>query len=634
MFEHFMSFMKQGAVFLGYPAISLVLSLLLTRLCIRYLPRLGLVDMPGERRIHRTPKPRGGGLAIIVSFFVVFLIYAHGADADVLWKYFFQLLPAAAFLTAVGLLDDRFSLSGKTKLLGQVIAALMVWFLGLRPTVICGIQFNDFVSAALTVFWIVGFVNAFNLIDGMDGLAAGLAVISCLGLVGWSLYMGNTLIAVVIMIFMGSCCGFLRYNFSPAKIFMGDTGSMFLGLFFSTISMSGVSKLTTAVSILVPLLAAGVPLFDVMLAFLRRSLRKFYPNAHHNAGIMTADKDHLHHRLLNRSGEKDDQKKQRHVALLIYVVASVLSVGGFLLMLLIQTMPTVGTISLLVLIFVVVRKFATVELADLAGIMRHGVRKPRKALLLLLAMPFWDIAALAFAHILTTLLLRGAYGGGSGECGACFSVAGFSVMILPTLLMFMLNGVYRMYFLRAAGRSFQRVAECVLGGCFISVVMHYFLFHWSEQGRYCHGEPLLFTLLALLFLLGGRMFMYYTGSYIVGHLIMTGRNDGVLPARTVVVGTGLMCKFFLEYIYSGVADSPVLVLGLIDDDRALRNLELYGYRVLGGSDDVERLYKEYRFDRIVVSSGSYPKTKLEKLEKFCRIHDVDLMRINFQQNLL
>ncbi len=633
MSENMLNLFKEGMVFLGYPVLALLLSLLLTALCIKYLPRFGLVDMPGERRIHRTPKPRGGGLAIIASFFVIFMFYAHNSGVNAIWEYFFQLLPAAVFLGCIGLLDDRFSLSGRTKLLGQVIAALLVWVFGLRPEVLCGIQLNEVVSLAFTVFWIVGFINAFNLIDGMDGLAAGLAVIGGLGMAGWSVYTGNIYNAVIIMIFVGSCCGFLRYNFSPARIFMGDTGSMFLGLFFSTISLNGVGKIATAVSLLVPLLAAGVPFFDVMLAFLRRSLRKLYPNPRHACGIMTADKEHLHHRLLSRCNEEDEQKKQRHVALIIYIMAVIFSVGGFLLLLLIQTMPTVGTISLLTLVFLLVRKFATVEMADIAGIMRHGVRKPRRAFLFLLAIPFWDALSLGVSYLLSLMLMNRLFKMVNNYI-LTVSLSSIAVMVLPTLLLFVISGVYRMYFLRTSGRNVQLVIENTVAGCFLSVVMQYLLFYWRSSHPYCFAEPVLFTLLSLSFVVGGRLFFWYMGSYIVGHALITCRGNAERPKLTLVVGSGLMCRFYLEYIYSGTEDVPVVIVGIIDDDPILRNLNLYGYRVLGGSADIEQLYRKHRFERVVITSAHYPKNKLLKLENFCEKNNIVLSRVNFEQKIL
>ena len=264
-------------------------SLFLTPLLIKLAPRLGAVDLPGHRKIHQQAMPCIGGVAIYLAFTAGIL--ASGPP----WPQTGALLLGGLVILAVGLVDDLRDLSPYLKLAGQVAAALIVAACGFRVDFIThpfdqGVISLGVLAIPVTVFWIVSVTNAVNLIDGLDGLAAGVSSLAAvvLGIVAWR--EGQPLVGLWSFILAGSAAGFLRYNFHPARIFMGDSGAMFLGYCLAVFALQGLTKSTTAYSLIIPFVILGIPLLDTFFAVVRR-LASGTP-------IFRADRDHLHHRLL------------------------------------------------------------------------------------------------------------------------------------------------------------------------------------------------------------------------------------------------------------------------------------------------------------------------------------------------
>lgn len=303
---------------------ALVMALALTPVVKRFAIRIGAVDAPNQRKVHTRIMPRLGGLAIFLAFvcgFFIVLPVLQGYKAHVVWG----LLLGGAIVTIVGALDDRFDLSPKWKLLGQVIAASVVVSFGVKVDFIT-IPFGDgtqmgWLSIPLTIFWIVGVTNAINLIDGLDGLAAGVSAIATGTIFVLSLVMGNGTVALLSAALLGSIIGFLVFNFHPAKIFMGDSGALFLGFSLATLSVLGF-KQATLVSFVVPIFILGVPLSDTFFAIVRRFLNK--------TPISAADKNHLHHCLLALG------LSHRNAVLVIYGIALMFATSAILLSTVVQ----------------------------------------------------------------------------------------------------------------------------------------------------------------------------------------------------------------------------------------------------------------------------------------------------------
>lgn len=274
--------------------ISVSLSYACTPLVRKFALWIGAVDKPNERKVHENPMPRMGGLAIYLSFGITYACIVIFTDA-VSTNVGYALLFGGGIMVITGMLDDRFELSVKGKLFGQILAAVVAMYLGLRMEVIT-VPFTDtmieigYWGIPVTLLWILGITNAINLIDGLDGLASGVSAIGAFALCVVSFMTGNTMIALMALLLIGSILGFLRHNFFPAKIFMGDTGSLFLGFALSTMSLLEL-KQATLVSFIVPILILGIPITDTLYAMIRRKINR--------QPISSADKNHLHHRLLS-----------------------------------------------------------------------------------------------------------------------------------------------------------------------------------------------------------------------------------------------------------------------------------------------------------------------------------------------
>ena len=302
--------------------VSFAFTFATTPLVRRFAFKIGAIDIPKDnRRMHKKPTPRIGGLAIIFGFTVGTLCFAQPS------RQLYGTLAGAAIIAVMGVIDDCKNLPAKLKFVIQIIAALVVVFAGdIKIDVFTNPNFlsdnpywvlPEWLSVTLTVIWIVFITNAVNFIDGLDGLAAGVSAIMSISLVFISIRVGEYSIAILGIALMGSCFGFLPFNFNPPKIFMGDTGSTFLGFMLATLSIQGVFKSYAVISFAVPLLILGLPLFDALFAMIRRILRGQSP--------MTADRGHLHHRLV------DMGFSQKQTVFILYAISGVLGITAVLL---------------------------------------------------------------------------------------------------------------------------------------------------------------------------------------------------------------------------------------------------------------------------------------------------------------
>ena len=304
--------------------------------------KMGAVDVPKDgRRMHDHPIPRMGGLAIFFGFLLSVLL-------------FIELTPQArgmmlggVIIVILGILDDIYALPAMPKFLVQIIAALIAVMLGNRiyflsnPNIFSQELYWElgWLSIPISVFWIVGITNAVNLIDGLDGLACGVSTISSMTLLVIALTISEPTVAILMAALAGACLGFLPYNLNPAKIFMGDTGSTFLGFILATVSIQGLFKLYTIISFAVPFLLLGLPIFDTCFAILRRVAKGQSP--------MTPDRGHIHHRLF------DMGFSQKQTVAVLYVISAILGLSAVVLttsgvikaMLVLLALCTVGALA-------------------------------------------------------------------------------------------------------------------------------------------------------------------------------------------------------------------------------------------------------------------------------------------------
>ena len=296
--------------------LSTLICAVVTPLVLRLAIRRGWYDMPDDRKVHVRPTPRIGGIAIVLAFFapITGLLLVDSGVGDTLKSdanHIIGLFAGGLSIAALGLFDDIRGADAKQKLFVQIGVAAMMFSFGYKIDIISnpfgGTIDLGFAALPLTVLWYIGVINAVNLIDGLDGLAAGVALIAVSTLAVIALLGGNQIPVLFCCGLGGALVGFLFYNFNPARIFMGDTGSMFLGFVLATLSISASLKGPTTVALVVPLLALGVPTLDTLLAMARR-IRNRRP-------IFSADREHIHHQLL-ASG-----LTTRQAVLLLYVIA-------------------------------------------------------------------------------------------------------------------------------------------------------------------------------------------------------------------------------------------------------------------------------------------------------------------------
>ena len=287
--------------------------------------KTGALDKPNSRKVHKKPVPRIGGLGIYISFMIS--MAAVMASGDIAEDVMFQLeglMLSGTLIVILGLIDDYTDLPAKVKLVGQIIAAcVLVIGFDVRidfinnPIVDGEYIYLEMLAIPVAVFWVVGLTNTVNLIDGLDGLAAGVATIAAITIFLVALEQNILLVAVLTAALAGSAIGFLFYNFNPARIFMGDSGSMFLGFMLAGISIIGAVKSAALVALIVPILALGLPILDTTFAIIRR-YRGGVP-------IFKPDKGHLHHRLL------DLGFTQRQAVLLMYIISALLGLSAIVL---------------------------------------------------------------------------------------------------------------------------------------------------------------------------------------------------------------------------------------------------------------------------------------------------------------
>ena len=318
--------MKLDINFFARIAMTLVLAGLVsyftTPLVKRLAQKVGAMDVPKDnRRMHKVPIPRMGGLAIFMGFLLSVLVFNGKMDRSLQ-----SILLGAIIIVILGVFDDKYALGAKPKLAVQLVAAAVVVFYG---NLHIGKLTNPFgtslysswdlgvFSYPITIIWIVAITNAVNFIDGLDGLACGVSCISALNMLVIAMLVSDTQVAVIMAALTGACLGFVPYNFNPAKIFMGDTGSTFLGFILATVSIQGLFKAYTAISFAVPFLLLGLPIFDICFSVIRRVASGHSP--------MEADRGHFHHRLI------DMGFSQKQSVAIAYVLTGILGLAAVLL---------------------------------------------------------------------------------------------------------------------------------------------------------------------------------------------------------------------------------------------------------------------------------------------------------------
>lgn len=328
---------------------AVIISFIMTPPARQLAIKVGALDVPKDpRKIHNKPMPYFGGLAIYISIMACMFVYLPHTRTNLF------IMAGATLIVLTGIVDDMYGMPAKVKMLMQLAAAFIALRGGVQihfitnPLSETGMSYLlSWLSYPITLFWIVGITNTINLIDGLDGLASGVATIAATTLLFTAAKMGHDFIMMQCAIIAGASLGFLPFNFNPAKIFMGDTGSLLLGYMLAVTSVSGMVKSVAAVALAVPVFALGLPIFDTTFAIIRRYLN--------NKPIMQADKEHLHHKLMKIG------LNQRQTVLIMYFISMML---GIVAVVIADADPLIGIIVATIMVI------AVFYFAKLAGFFR------------------------------------------------------------------------------------------------------------------------------------------------------------------------------------------------------------------------------------------------------------------------
>ena len=347
--------------------VTFVIALGVTPLAIKLAPRIGAVDVPGEaRRMHSKTMPRFGGLAMFAAAEAGLGIFLH-SDPKVL-----VIMLGGLLIYLVGAVDDLKGLPPKVKFLLQMVCAAVIFMGGVKIETIKNpisgfsgftgemyITFPEPVSFVITVIWIVGLTNTVNLIDGLDGLAAGVSCIASACIAYCAVLSGQLSVGLAMLAVTGATLGFLPYNFHPAKTFMGDSGSLFLGFMIAVISILGSAKGATLIATLVPFLVLGLPIFDTAFAIIRRWVN--------GCPIMMADRGHIHHRIMNTG------IGQRRTVLIMYCISAIMGMIATLVVQRIMVQAAVLAVIAAVLVCVFVA-----DQGSMKEIMKEGLPQEKE----------------------------------------------------------------------------------------------------------------------------------------------------------------------------------------------------------------------------------------------------------------
>ncbi len=573
------------------------------------LTRLGIVDKPSVRRINKTPVPRGGGLAIFASFAITAWLWYKATGRCAPWaspEQFRMFLMASALTVLVGFLDDAFDLKPVLKLAGQIAVAVLMYESGVSIGGAVWFDIPPAIDCAITLGWYVVIINAFNLIDGMDGLASGLAMIGAIGLSVCLVGRGQASDTVPLVILAGVCLGFLRYNFNPASVFLGDCGSMFIGLVLATVPLLTGAKSAFLASVGVPLLIMGVPLFDTVLAIWRRSMRAMIPdqNGRHDFGrIMMPDMEHLHHRFL-ASG-----LTQRRAAWALYVMSIVMVLVAVGVSFFSSRSTGIILLGTLVIISIMVRHLSRVELWDTGRAFLAMSKTPNFTRYLTPLYVVADIAVLLSAWHLSFAMAF-------PYPVSRHLTSVFPVFLTTTMFAMLVTGVYRRVWNRADARDFAVIIGSVCGGwiCGFAAII---LLDLRYDGF--NRQTAAFLALSAMPIMLIRIIRL-----LVSNLMASSENLQLArdanARRCLAYGAGERFAMLDAAMHGSLlGNRNAFVVALIDDNPHLFGRLVHGQKVLGGIGDIDKIVETYRPDTLLVTAVLEPENRVRAIDAARRL---------------
>jgi UDP-GlcNAc:undecaprenyl-phosphate/decaprenyl-phosphate GlcNAc-1-phosphate transferase len=609
--------------------ISCGLSLLLTPL-LKYLAvRWGALDIPNERKIHGRPTPRFGGISIFIAFNLVFLAsqnfdFFYFPPSFLTRINYLWLFAASLIILIIGTVDDFRSLPPSHKLFFQIIGALIISLSSYRIEVVTspfGTLGLGVWSVPATVLWVVAITNSLNLLDGLDGLAAGTAFIVSLSIFCIALINDNIGSALFSIILAGAALGFLKYNFHPASIFLGNAGSYYLGFMLSILSLESNSKDTTTVIILIPILLLGLPIMETILSMLRRLLKSLHivgMNGNGDNGrffflnrwrVFQADRDHIHHRLLQMGFN------QSRAVIVLYTISLILGALAFSSVYFHNINQALLIMAIGIASYVGIKKLKYSEIQ----VLRNGALLPLFDTPLIsqrILKTSFDLGFIALSYYLAFLLRF------EGELASAirkYYLFTLPLVLAAKLLIFYLSGLYRGVWQYAGVADLMRVAKatvlaCVVAAVLLRIIPGFGVLSWAVL-------VIDFNMLFLM-VLGLR-----SSFRILEHLHNFAVSEG---KKVLIYGVGPNAVPALKEIIHNPR-LHLIPVGFIDDDEQNQGIQVDGYPVLGSLESLGRILQEQAIAEIIVSRNDIPVERLSRLAEVCRARRISLRR--FQTHL-
>ena len=607
--------------------LPLLLSLLLTPLVIRFAKRIGATDAPGDRKVHTSVMPRIGGLAIILSAagtllaLVTFFPELRTDLFDGIYKSITVIFCFIA-LFALGFRDDLKPLSPEVKFGVQFILATIIYFAGFQISNITNLLGSGVLDVGIfdlpiTVLWIVGITNAFNLIDGLDGLASGIAVIACISIFIITSLSEQFEAAIFSLIMAGSLVGFLRYNFNPAKIFLGDSGSLLIGFALALLSIQSTAKITTGFAVLLPILVLALPITDTLVSMIRRLIGSFLNRdpevpsqsiLHRLHGMFTPDKLHIHHRLLALGFS------HRRAVLVLYLVSMFFAFSAFLFTEVdsIQRSVTVALVLGFILILFI-KKLRYHEMA----IFNNGLMIPfsekwiqKQSQWICFADILFIITSYSASYILVYLVNP-----------AAVEQLNFGltlVFVLPLQLLTMwITGFYRAKIDKIDIANVLQITASIGTAVGLTGIVFMLMELLSLIGAV---QFLIFDFYFLFTLLFGYRIAYQALRFLFNRDKKTGKN-------VLIYGAGENGTLTLQKILNS-SENELKIIGFLDDDANLKGKFIYGYPIFGSHWALLKTHQNQKIDSIYLCDEDIRCENLKRLRKIALQNSISIKKLN------
>jgi len=583
--------------FLAAALFSIVLTPLVRRAAIHF----NFIAKPKADRWHTKPTAMLGGIAIFLSYSIAFLIFFN-SDREIL-----ALVGCASCMFLIGLYDDIRDLKPHVKLIGQILVALALIKFGfiLQWTGITGLDI------IITLLWIVGITNAFNLLDNMDGLSAGIALIASLFCYILFLLCRIDSMALTTAIFAGTLLGFLFYNFNPASIFMGDSGSLFLGLMMSGLTLGGVAKrypLHVGFILFIPVLILIIPIFDTSLVTI---MRRFNGKA-----ISQGGRDHTSHRLVTLGFS------ERKAVIILYILAAF---SGIIAMLVRMLHREVG--FFIVPLFLIVLALISVYLGRVnVYYSKERLQAERSKHPITVVLTEFTYKRRIFEILLDIGLIVLAYYGAyilrfegrELQLSLPTFLHSLPIIIACKVLSLQISGVYRGVWRYASVSDFQVFFRATALGSLLALVICFLIYRLEGFSR----SVFLIDWLLLFTLLFGARF-----SFRIFHFIARSHSTG--GERILIYGAGDGGELALRELINN-QDLALMPVGFLDDDPMKRHVKIHGLPVLGDIGQIEKIILREEISKVLVSCRSLQPKNRDRLIEVCERHNVNINRITIE----